>query len=68
MIRIVILASGSGSNAENIISHFNNNNSISVVQILCNKKDAKVFERAKRLNVSCLHYNKQGRPGLLQVI
>ena len=59
MIRIVILASGSGSNAENIISHFNNNNSISVVQILCNKKDAKVFERAKRLNVSCLYYNKQ---------
>ena len=59
MIRIVILASGSGSNAENIVSHFVNNNSISVVEILCNKKDAKVFERAKRLNVNCLYFNKK---------
>jgi len=59
MTRIVILASGSGSNAENIIKYFNNNNSISVVQVLCNKKDAKVFERAKRLNVSSLYFNRE---------
>ncbi len=59
MTRIVILASGSGSNAENIIKYFNNNNLISVVQVLCNKKDAKVFERANRLGVSSLYFSKE---------
>jgi len=58
MKRIVILASGSGTNAENIIRYFKDSNLISVVQILCNKKDAKVFERAKRLNVSSLYFNR----------
>ncbi len=52
MIRIVILASGSGTNAENIIKYFKGSNLISVVQVLSNKKDAKVLERAKRLKVS----------------
>ena len=56
---LAIFASGSGTNAENIIKYFENSSSISVVQILCNKKEAKVFERAKRLNVKCLYFNKQ---------
>ena len=59
MTRIVILASGSGSNAENIIKYFNNNNLISVVKILCNKKNAKVFERANRLKVRSLYFNRE---------
>ena len=59
MKRIVILASGSGSNAENIINYFNNNSLVSIVGILCNKKDAFVFERAKRLGVSCLYFSKE---------
>ena len=58
MTRIVILASGSGSNAENIINYFKNSNLISVVQILCNKKDAKVFERAKRLKINSLYFDR----------
>ena len=58
MKRIVIFASGSGTNAENIIKYFKNNKLISVVQVLSNKKDAKVLERAKRLNVSCMNFNK----------
>jgi phosphoribosylglycinamide formyltransferase-1 len=58
MTRIVILASGSGSNAENIIKYFKNSNLISVVQILCNKKDAKVFERAKRLKINSLYFDR----------
>ena len=58
MTRIVILASGSGSNAENIIKYFKSSNLISVVQILCNKKDAKVFERAKRLNVKSVYFDR----------
>ena len=59
MIRIVILASGSGTNAENIIKYFKGSNSIAVVQVLSNKKDAKVLERAKRLNISSLSFDKE---------
>ena len=59
MKRIVILASGSGTNAENIIKYFKNSNLISVIQVLSNKKDAKVLERAKRLGVSCLSFNRE---------
>ncbi|REE83812.1 phosphoribosylglycinamide formyltransferase-1 [Lutibacter oceani] len=58
MIRIIILASGSGTNAENIIKYFKGSNLISVVQVLSNKKDAKVLERAKRLKVSNMYFNK----------
>ena len=58
MKRIVIFASGSGTNAENIIRYFKNSNLISVVQVLTNKKDAKVLERAKRLKVSSLVFNR----------
>ncbi len=52
MIRIVIFASGSGTNAENIMKYFQNNNAATVVRVLSNKKDAKVLERANKLNVN----------------
>jgi len=58
MKRIVIFASGSGTNAENIIRYFKNSNLISVVQVYSNKKDAKVLERAKQLEVSCLSFDR----------
>jgi len=59
MIRIVILASGSGTNAENIIKYFKGSNSIAVVQVLSNKKDAKVLERAKRLKISSIAFSRE---------
>jgi phosphoribosylglycinamide formyltransferase-1 len=58
MKHIVILASGSGTNAENIIKYFKNNTLISVVQVLSNKKDAKVLERAKRLNINSIYFDR----------
>lgn len=58
MKRIVIFASGSGTNAENIINYFKKSHLISVVQVLSNKKDARVLERAKSLNVDCLCFNR----------
>ena len=58
MKRIVILASGSGTNAENIIKYFKGSKSISVVQVLSNKKDAKVLDRANRLKVSSMCFNR----------
>ncbi len=58
MKRIVIFASGSGTNAENIIQYFNKKNNASVALVLSNKKDAKVLERANNHNISCLYFNK----------
>jgi phosphoribosylglycinamide formyltransferase-1 len=46
--KIVVFASGSGSNAEQIIQHFANQPNIRVAKIYVNKPDAFVIERAKR--------------------
>jgi len=58
MKRIVIFASGSGTNAENLITFFKDGKRASVVLVLTNNPQAKVLERAKRLNVSALSFNK----------
>jgi len=58
MKRIVIFASGSGTNAENLITFFQNGNNASVVKVLTNNPEAKVLGRCKRLNVSALSFNK----------
>lgn len=58
MKRIVIFASGSGSNAENLIKFFQNREDTSVVQVLTNNPQAKVLERCKNLEVSALSFNK----------
>ncbi|SEP88081.1 formyltetrahydrofolate-dependent phosphoribosylglycinamide formyltransferase [Hyunsoonleella jejuensis] len=58
MKRIVIFASGSGSNAENLIKFFHNSDNASVIQVLSNNPRAKVLDRAKRLKVSALSFNR----------
>lgn len=59
MKRIVILASGSGSNAENIITYFKGHTTIKVVAVLTNKKSAQVLDRCDRLNVPALYFNRE---------
>ena len=56
---IAIFASGSGSNAENIANHFSTDKNVSIRLILTNKPDAFVVERAKKLNISCLIFDKE---------
>jgi len=51
MIRLAILASGSGSNAENIVKYFSHSDAVEVAAIISNKADAYVLERAKYLRV-----------------
>jgi phosphoribosylglycinamide formyltransferase-1 len=51
MKRIAIFASGSGTNAQNIIEYFKDNPEIEVSLILSNNKDAKVLDRAKQFGV-----------------
>ncbi len=58
MKRIIIFASGSGSNAENIITYFQQRESVSVVLVMTNNPHAKVLSRCKKLNISALSFNK----------
>nr|WP_320117325.1 phosphoribosylglycinamide formyltransferase [uncultured Marinifilum sp.] len=58
MNRIAILASGSGSNAENIVRYFKDNTNVEIVVILTNNPDAFVLNRAKELNIESLVFSK----------
>ncbi len=57
--RIVIFASGNGTNAQNIIEYFQSKQTATVVQVLSNKKDAKVLARAEALAVPALAFTKE---------
>jgi phosphoribosylglycinamide formyltransferase-1 len=59
MYNIAILASGSGSNAENIIRYFEQHADIRVSLVLANKPDAYVLQRAADLNVPARVFNKE---------
>ena len=58
-IRLALFASGSGSNAENIVQYFSKNDQVQVVIILSNKKDAFVHERAKKLGIPSITLQKE---------
>lgn len=58
MTRIAIFASGSGSNAENITNHFSNNSSVEISLILTNNPNAFVLERAKKLGIKSLVFDR----------
>jgi phosphoribosylglycinamide formyltransferase 1 len=58
-IRICIFASGSGTNAEKIIQHFQQKETASVVLVSSNKADAKVLERASRFKVPTHVFNRE---------
>jgi len=57
--RIVIFASGSGTNTENIIKYFQRAQFAEVVLVLTNKKDARVLERAQNLGVNASSFSKE---------
>ena len=56
--KIVVFASGSGTNTENIIRYFQDSEDIEVSLVLSNKQTAKVLERAHKLNVIALHFDR----------
>ncbi|MCF2875992.1 MULTISPECIES: phosphoribosylglycinamide formyltransferase [unclassified Tenacibaculum] len=59
MKRIVIFASGSGSNAENIIKYFNSSQIATVTHVLSNNEHAKVFDRCERLNIEASLFDRE---------
>jgi phosphoribosylglycinamide formyltransferase-1 len=58
MKKIIVFASGSGTNAENIIQYFAATKIASVVAVFTNKADAKVIERADKLQIPTQIFNK----------
>lgn len=58
MKKIVVFASGSGSNAENIIKHFKKSKVANVVSVFTNNANAKVIERAKNHQISTEIFSK----------
>jgi phosphoribosylglycinamide formyltransferase 1 len=57
-IRLVLLASGSGSNAENIINYFSDSKDVKVSLIISNRADAYVHQRAEHLGVPSVTMSK----------
>lgn len=57
MVRIAILASGSGSNAQRLVEHFKGHASASVVLIGCDQPKAGVIQRAWDLGVPLYLFN-----------
>jgi phosphoribosylglycinamide formyltransferase-1 len=59
MKKIVLFASGAGSNAENIILYFKNNPHIEVVAVFSNNPHAKVLEKAQNNTIPTLVFDKK---------
>ncbi len=55
--RIAIFASGTGSNAVNLIRQFQGDSALEVGFVLSNKSDAKVLESAHALGVPTFHFS-----------
>ena len=58
-MNIAVFASGSGSNCENLIRHFADSNVARVAVVVCNKPDAYVLERARKLGVPSVVVTRQ---------
>ena len=57
--KIIIFASGDGTNAEEIIKYFKNNNKVNIQLILTNNPNAGVLKRAKKHQIPAIFYNNQ---------
>lgn len=58
-MNISVFASGSGTNAINLIEHFRNSDSVRVVAVFCNNANAGVIEKAARKKVQVVLFTKQ---------
>lgn len=56
--RLVLFASGSGSNAENVCKYFANNQHIKIVALFCNNHNAGVLQKMENLNIPTHVFSK----------
>lgn len=59
MKHIVLFASGSGTNAQNIIEHFSRKENQRVVAVFCNNPAAGVIKKSEALGVPVVVFNKE---------
>ena len=59
MRNIAVLASGSGTNAENIINYFSNRNTAKVSLVLSNNRQAMVLKRAEAHNIRAIFFERK---------
>ena len=57
--KIAVFASGSGTNAENLIRYFSNSGRAKVELVLCNNPVAGIIERARNLGVPSVVFNRK---------
>lgn len=57
--KLVIFASGSGTNAENIIKYFKDSDKGKVVAVFSNNRNAMVLRRAHDHDVKALHFDRE---------
>ena len=57
--KVIIFASGSGSNALKIFEYFNNNQNIIIDSIYCNNPRANVINVFQKLNIKTVLFNKK---------
>ena len=59
MKKILLFASGTGSNVENIIQYFKNNPDVKIAGVFSNNSNAIVLDKAKNHNVPTLIFNRE---------
>ena len=57
--KIIIFASGSGSNAIKIYEYFKKTNQVSIAALYCNNPNAKVLEKFKDFNIKTVLFSKK---------
>ena len=68
MKNIAIFASGSGTNAENLIQYFHDSDEITIKLLLSNKKDAFVLERARKHGIESINFSREDFYGSRQIL
>ena len=59
MKKVLLFASGTGSNVENIIQYFSKNEEVAIVGVFTNNPVAKVLDKAEKYAIPTLIFNKQ---------
>ncbi|MDR1673399.1 MAG: phosphoribosylglycinamide formyltransferase [Bacteroidales bacterium] len=59
MKRLVVFASGSGSNAQRVAEYFKEKGTARIIGIYCNRSDAYVLKRAEKMDIPAVVFDKE---------